>query len=271
MFREYLFVDEKRLDEYVSQINPSGSIVEKSKEWSAGLSLTGPSVGAKQNERVRALTSHEKTTLIQDHLTKNNSLRTQRPESEDEGPVFAFEKCSAIKVVVPRKAGEELGTPGFVFWLSPGPQYDKAPGMLCLLEDFELDDSPAISFHKASTYTVLQSLVFYTRRKMAETVLVTHIPNNPNPNPYASFEGKPASLTEYHNVQPFCWDFLTDYSTLLTRWGCLVSPSRKIETLYRIREYGRDSTNSWQVTTVFGYPIWIAADAEPFAAPDPAT
>jgi hypothetical protein len=259
MLKEYLFVDEKRLDVYASQVNPSRSVVEKTKEWSAGLSLTGPSVGAKQNERVLALTTHEKTALIQDHLVQNYSLLHQRPESDGEGPVFVLEKCSATKVVVPRKAAEELGTPGFVFWLSPGPQHDKPPGMLCLLEDFDLDDGPAITFRGASTYTVLQSLVFYTRKKMAETVFSTHIPNNSHPNPYTSFEGMPDSLEEYHNVEPFCWDFVTNFPTLLTSWGCLISPPRKIETLYRIREYGRDATNSWQVTTVFGYPIWITA------------
>jgi hypothetical protein len=266
MLTEYLFVDQKRLDTYASQISPAGTIVEKTKEWNAGLSLTGPSVGAKQTERVRALTAHEKTQLIQSHLVKNSSLREQRPVSEGEGPVFVLEKCSASKVVVPRKAAEELGALGFVFWISPGPQYDKPPGMLCLLEDFDLDDAPAISFRGASTYTVLQSLVFYTRKKMAGTVLGSHIPRKPNPNPFASFEGKPDSLAEFHNVQEFCWDFVADFTSLLTRWGCLVSPPRKIETLYRIREYGRDATNSWQVTTVFGYPIWITVDAELGAA-----
>jgi len=263
MLKEYLFVDEKRLDVYASQVNPSGGIVEKAKELSAGLDLRGPSVNAKQNERVRALTRQEKAALIQDHLVKASSLRHQRPDSDSQGSVFVLEKCSAAKVIVPRTTAEELGTPGFVFWLSQSHQHDKPPGMLCLLEDFDLDDGPAISFRGASTYTVLQSLVYYTRKKMTETVLGTYVPNDPHPNPYTSFEGKPSSLAEYHNVQPFCWDFVTDSRKLLTQWGCLVSQPRKIETLYRVREYGRDSTNSWQVTTVFGYPIWITADSEP--------
>jgi hypothetical protein len=84
------------------------------------------------------------------------------------------------------------------------PQYDKPMGMFCLLEDCDLDDGPAISFREASTYTVLQSRVFNMRRKMAETVLGNYIPNNPRSNPDASFEGKPDSLAEYHNVEPFC-------------------------------------------------------------------
>jgi hypothetical protein len=260
MLKEYLFVDQKRLDTYASQIKP-GAVVEKSKEWNAGLGLTGPNVSAKQTERVRALTTHEKTELIRTHLTSNSSLRLQRPDSDEEGPVFVIENTSATKAIVPRKAADELGIPGFVFWLSPGPQHDKPPGMLCLLEDLDLDDGPAISFRGASTYTLLQSLVFYTRKKMAETVLGSHVSNEPHPNPYATFDGKPDSLSEYHNVQEFCWDFITDFPPLLTRWGCLVSPPRQIETLYRIREYGRDSTSSWVVTTVFGYPIWITAVA----------
>ena len=62
-----------------------------------------------------------------------------------------------------------------------------------------------------------------------------------------------------HNVQKYAHDFSRDPVALLHGWGCLVRVARQIEVVYRIQEFGRDSADSWERVSVFGYPIWIIA------------
>jgi hypothetical protein len=131
--------------------------------------------------------------------------------------------------------------------------------MLCLLEDYRGDDERPVSFRQASTYTLLQSLIYYTRSQKLRTLLDEHVPNDPHPNSYARFDGKPASLAEYHNVRDHAYDFATSPVQLLSSWGCLQGSPRRVEVMYRIREFGRESAHSWERVTVFGYPIWITA------------
>ena len=116
-----------------------------------------------------------------------------------------------------------------------------------------------MSFRQASTYTLLQSLIHHTRSHHVETLLDDHVSNDPHPNPYARFDGKPDSLAQYHNVQKYTHDFSRDPVALLHGWGCLVRVARQIEVVYRIQEFGRDSADSWERVSVFGYPIWIIA------------
>ena len=130
-------------------------------------------------------------------------------------------------------------------------------GTLCLLEDFRRADEPPTNFRSASTYTVLQSLVYFAREQLRSTVMSLHIPDEPHPNPYAKFDSKLPSLAEYHNVKDYAWQFVTNPVQLLREWGCAISPPRDVEVLYRIREFGRDSSHHWERVTIFGYPIWI--------------
>ena len=241
MLTEYLFVDQKRLDAYASQINPAGTVIEKTREWDAGLSLAGPSVLAKQTERVRGLSQHEKVEVIRDYLVQGASLRLQRPDKA-EGPVFVLEKCLAMKVIVPRRTTERAGTPGFVFWLSRGSEHGK--GMLCLLEDPDPNDDRSREW-AGSAHSLLQSLVDSTWQRIAETVLG-------------------ARITSEHIPAEWILRFIGDPVSLVKSWGCLVSKERKIETLYRIRHYGLqwwDTCSSGIADSVFGYPIWITADS----------
>src|SRR5262249_51640615 len=152
------------------------------------------------------------------------------------------EACVAHRIIVPSNKVRP-DQPGFAFWLSPSVNNGRGSGALCLLEDSEREDGLPQSFARASTYTLLQSLVYYTRAKLRDTVLAPHLPNLPHPNAYANFDDKPASLAEYHNVEAYCSEFIRNFGDLLTNWGCEVSPGRRIETLYRIREFGRDSTS----------------------------
>jgi len=196
---------------------------------------------------------------IRDALKKDGDVRTVRPETEDDGPTFVHERCEAVKVVIPHAASRsDFKNPEFTLWLSDTPAGSRS-AMLCLLEDYRGDDERPVSFRQASTYTLLQSLIYYTRSRQLRTLLDEHVPNDSHPNRYARFDGKPASLAQYHNVHDYAYEFATDPVRLFTSWGCLPGASRSIEVMYRIREFGRDSAHSWSRVTVFGYPIWITA------------
>jgi hypothetical protein len=269
MLTEYLFVDEARLDSYASQLNPAGTVVEKTKELSAGLSLTGPKAEMKQSERVRQMTRHEKAELILNGLRAESSLFESRPESPQysydslEGikwlglKDFVFERCEASKVIVPAKAVEGYDTPSFVFWLSPSDTRDYSRNILCLLEDFRLDDRKA-QLVQASGYTILRTLVEYVHENLSDhnILLNDRLEDETPTHSFAPMRPSTPKADESTSDEGFLGEFLADYTNLFESWRCIVSRTRKIETLYRIREIGEECHSS---IGIFGYPIWITA------------
>jgi hypothetical protein len=174
--QEILYIDHQRFERYSAQAVPSLSKVEKTKELGAEFSITGPKASFDQKERVRTLTDFEKMTAILDALKKNGDLRSTRPESEDEGPVFVHERCKGVKVIIPHDASRgDFKNPEFTIWLSPGPEESRA-AMLCLLEDDRGEDARPVSFRDASTYTLLQSLFTTHALVNCEQFLTTTCP-----------------------------------------------------------------------------------------------
>lgn len=258
--KELLYLDRDRFERYSAQATPSLSKVEKTRELGAEFGITGPKASFGQKERVRSLTDFERMDEVLAALKKDSEIRAARPETEDDGPAFVHERCEATRVLVPYAASKgDFKNPEFALWLAPAPAESRS-AMLCLLEDYRGDDERPVSFRQASTYTLLQSLAHYTRSHQLRTLFDDHVPNDPHPNPYARFDGKPDSLAQYHNVEKFAYDFATNPVALLQSWDCLPGTARTIDVLYRIREFGRDSAHSWQRVTVFGYPIWIVAE-----------
>jgi len=254
--KEVLFVDDARLDRYAEQVNPSLTAIDKARKFGFELSITVPKAALGQEERPRAWTRFEKMNAVLEHLREQNDLRAGRPTDENEGPAFVHESCIATKIIVPYAAtAGDFKNPELGLWFSSADEFTGS--RLCLVEDFRDVDERPVSFKGASTYTLLQSLIAYTRSRSQTTLLDKYVPNEPHPNPYASFENKPPSSREYHNVKNFCYEFAMNPAALLGSWGCLVRTSCRIETLYRIREWGRDAANSWTTPSVFGYPIWI--------------
>jgi hypothetical protein len=257
--KELLYLDRDRFDQYSAQATPSLATIEKTKELAAEFSITGPRASFEQKERVRALTDFEKMNAIITALRTSADLRTARPETDDDGPAFVLETCEAVKVIIPYAArNDQDKSPEMVVWFA-APPAKSGSATLCLVEDYRGEDSRPISFRQASTYTLLQSLVHYGRSHRLRTRLDNYVPDDPHPNPYAKFDGKPDSLAQYHNVKDHAFEFSRAPAGLLREWGCLVSSGRQIEVLYRIREFGRDGAYAWERVTVFGYPIWITA------------
>lgn len=184
--KDILYLDRGRFDQYSAQAAPSLATIEKIKKLGAEFSITGPKVSFGQEERVRALTDFEKMDVIVAALKKEGDLRTTRPETEDEGPAFVIERCDAIKVVVPYALrGDDHKTPEIVLWFA-APVENSPSATLCLVEDYRGEDSRPVTFQGASTYTLLQSLVHYTRSNDLATVRDAHIAGNHSRRPTRS-------------------------------------------------------------------------------------
>jgi hypothetical protein len=110
---------------------------------------------------------------------------------------------------------------------------------------------------------VLASLVYNTRKEIDGSILNARLVHEPHPNPNAKFgtESHPWSLSEYHSVRDYIYDFATNPVELLRSWNCRIYPQRRINVVYKVREWGREAAHSWEKTTVFGYPIWILASS----------
>lgn len=255
---EYLFVDERRVAAYAGQITSSPHVTEKGQEVGLELGITGPKVSLKQPYTTRRRTIHEDVTLVSEFLTESSQMRRGRPHDESPSSKFVLERCVATRVSVPVAATTQK-IPAFNFWVSDPRSTESKLGTLVLLEDFAGDDAPPQSFLQLSTYTVLQSLVYFTRGLIERTALNEAFRYTPHPNPYANFDDKAPSLGEFHNVRAHIFEFLTNMEAFVRYWGCLVSTPRNVEVLYRVREYGREAGTTWHTLSVFGYPIWIIA------------
>jgi|GEM_PF-4056229 len=256
---EELFIDNKRLNSYIKQINGDTTYTDTNYKIGFELSFT-PKISAEAADNLRELSTKEKMNMLRDTLTASKKLKRERPVSESDKTEWIEEECTAFRVIVPNINKSSGNIPSFAFWISPNTDRNDKRGSLCLLEDFSFQDDKAISFQGFSTYTLLQSLVYYTREKMISTPLANTIPNEPHSNPFANFDNKPASLVEYHNVKSQAYDFINKTDEIIERWNCKIVKETKIKTLYRVREYGNDATSDWKKTTVFGYPIWIIKD-----------
>ena len=130
--KEILYLDRKRFDSYSAQAAPSLAKVEKTKEFGAEFAITGPKASFGQKERLRALTDFERMDLIVGALERDGDLRTNRPDTEDDGPAYVHEECEAVKVIVTHTASRgDFKTPEFVLWLSAAPGDRDPPGCAC--------------------------------------------------------------------------------------------------------------------------------------------
>ena len=203
--REVLYVDSGRLESYTEQLLPSPVTFDEVKHLKAELAITGPSAAFEQQVHARGRTTWEQFQVVLQRLKDAGALATNRSTVERDPPVFVREQCDALRVGVPSQKLRAGDTPVFAFWLSPQPAVACTASALCLLEDFRSTDSPPQSFYGFSTYTLLQSLIYFTRREISSTILARYI-SEPVPDEYALFKEKPASLVEYHHVREFAYD-----------------------------------------------------------------
>src|SRR5262245_8563708 len=126
VLREYLHVDEVRLNSYLEQISAT-STYDKVPSLKWGISSLGPSASGEQTRHLRPKTNHEKISELIDYLERQGYLGHTRPNqlhgSDQYLPEhdFVAEECDAVKVLVPRADHEMASAGGVVVWISEWP------------------------------------------------------------------------------------------------------------------------------------------------------
>jgi len=259
--QDLLFVDHRRLNHYAEIIAGSPTIIEKGRKFGVKFSITGIDVSAEQPETRRQRTTLENMATVRSYLEAHEELYKARPGKVSLDWLFVFEQCSLHKVEVPKIADGPNGAPKLTFWLSPAHERAQGKTSLCLLEDFSKSDGEVNSLiSHSSAYTILGSLIYYTRDRLEETYLGQAILDDSYLSRLAGFENTPSSMSNHHYIKDLCYEFIADPERLLRLWNCRVSAPRPVETLYRIRENGPDSKQANRIS-IFGYPLWIATAA----------
>ncbi len=260
MLDEELYLDTVRLNNYIERLFGTTETVDKTQKIGSEFALTGPKVTFGQDQRFRDLTNEEKISRFEDLLRRKNKMASLRPSERWGDTEFVLEHFEGIKIIVPQNAEPEKSSPAFVFWLA---LETEESGILCLLEDCRSDDDVPYNYARASTYTVLQSLIHFARSKVRKSILAHQIPDRDQPNTYAKVDKThpPSLFHEFHNVKDVLYDFVKSPLDLLREWGCIVSEPRKVYSLYRVREYGPEAAQSFTKVTTFAYPIYIYAEA----------
>jgi hypothetical protein len=190
------------------------------------VAITGPSAGLEETNKRQPKTTYEKVAELKALLAKRGELGSARPTGASES--FILERCHAVRVIVPKNANVGNQSPPLSFWISLG---DERHGPLCLFEGSGGDLENPYNYGRASTYTLLQSLVHFARRQRRSDVPDRFIPNDSHPNEYVKIdETHPPSLIEqYHNVTKghLDYDFVSDPLKILGAWGSAATRSRR--------------------------------------------
>ncbi len=265
--RDYLYIDETRLNSYISQISTI-STSQRSPTLKFGMSGTKPSISIDFSTQLREKTNHEKVCELVTYLEKSGHLSHERPaiiqESGDYVNVtdFILEECGASRILIPAE-GNESGKPGIVIWISEWPlerhsDFLRPPGLLCIIQDSTHDDTIHTAGFSHSSYTWLQALLYQLGQEMVATKLSSEYP-------------VPASgeyLFDIMRAQYYLRDDSDVFRPYPLEWlkqkGCILSENRRIEVLYRIRNLGGDEigtqNNSEDFTvSTFAYAIAIWA------------
>lgn len=254
--KEFLFVDEKRLNSYAEQIG-SPVTYDKVPIWSAELSLAGPKGGASQARHARLPTRSEKVDIILSHLVDNQLVINKRPGPMEIDATFVIEVCSATRVLVPAIDKSQRQSQDLILWISPPGEVKKnilhQTGLLCLLEDFRYSDNDGCAhWPDVSAYTLLTSVVRALQLDSRNTILV---------KPFQITDSENEQMNPYSAWRDYMPEFIANPVGTLEELGCIPGPSREIEVLYRVRELGHENFD-WNELhppriSVFGYPIYI--------------
>ena len=265
--RDYLYVDETRLNSYIEQIS-STSTFQRSPSMKFGISDSGPSISAELATKSREKTNHEKITELINYLDHNGHISHTRPALVHESgdyikiPDFVLEECDAYRILIPSTKDLETRA-GIVIWVSEWPLERNSnllcpPGLLCLIQDSTHDDTKYTAGFSHSGYTWLQSLLYQLSQEHIKTKLSEEYPLSP--------------IGDYQHDIMSAQDYIYNEGKLFRpyplRWlkekGCILSTSRRIETLYKVRNLGGDeigTENKQEDFTVstFAYAIAIWA------------
>jgi len=227
--KEYIYIDEKRLNTYFEQIS-SPVTYDKVPVWKASASLTGPKASVDQSRVSRQYTTHEKATLLLEYLKKNKQLSENRPGHWDTSPMFRLETFQATRFKFNTASPKIKNNEVLKMWISPRESICKRTGVsvdsnLYLLEDFPRDDGKEWNW---SSYSIFYAL----SKELIEEE--THFEN-------------PLSIDIYNNP-----------SSVLNKLDKQVGPPRLIKCLYRIRATFLESWDRPEEPAgIFAYPIFI--------------
>jgi len=264
--RDYLYVDEARLNSYLEQIGSTSTFCN-APSLKLSLSLSGPRVVAEQATQLRNKTIHEKTCELIKYLEGHGHLQYSRPalirsDHEDlELPDFVLEECEAFRILIP-SAEQSDSRSGIVMWVSEWTAERnlnalRPAGLLCVIQDSTYDDTRHRAGFSHSGYTWLQALLYQLHKEETKTELSTKYPLSA----LGEYTWDIMGFQDYLNNEVQL--FRPDPLHWLKEKGCVLSTSRQIVTLYRIRNLGSDeigTKNKQEDFTVstfaYGIAIW---------------
>ena len=272
--RDYLYIDQVRLDSYAEQIGEPAT-EKKRPEWKAEIGLTGPKITATQQTVSRPMTTNEKIERLLAHLTEIGAVANGSREYiasyarkyTKQPAVFVHETCDATRVRIPAREHLADVSRDLVVWVATYKrELNSAAGepvLVCLLQDLRDADEDVYDGGRDSAYTVLESLFFAVRREFSESVLSDALVSEDGSRATLTDDRLDAWLGAAELAAPFVQDPLATFEAL----GCRPSMPRNIEVLYRIREVGPEfgsyaaeaPTGGYPPVSIFGYPIFIAA------------
>lgn len=242
--REYLYIDENRLNAYVYQLRDPLSY-DKVPVLSAEFGLSGPVAKAQQTRAARAYTVYEQLEFLESQLRTNRQLVDNRwsgNNNVDTAP-FRVESCLACRVVVtdPASAGGDK-TALWVSRFDPKGRVGR-PTTLVLFEAVRSGDDPA---EFLSTYSWLVVLLM----KAAPTLFS---PANFTSSLERAIEaGRP--------MERLSAGFTDDpIGFLAGELRAQLLPERSIRTFYRVRSASvSDAPRAIPVAVTLAYAISIS-------------
>lgn len=243
---EYLYIDERRLNTYFQQISDP-QFYDKIPYLEANISLTGPKAKIGQTQYPRDFTTHEKIVKLIRHLKQNHDVYChEHYESKlDCTTPFHLETFQATRVFIPPNQNyQETLTEfnGIRLWISfqPNKTSEHNACTLYLLEDTRESDGEG-NVETISAYSSLHMLLHHYSPFLEWTII-----NESTFNFKSEIE------------------FLLNPIDFLSKLGAHVITTRKITSLYRLREVfyediviaNKDNTKENFIGAV-GYPIFI--------------
>jgi len=178
--------------------------------------------------------------------------------------LFIRDTLYSTKVKIPRLDSRSNESETISLWLSaansiPSKTRDFWPnryGMICLLEDYRGKDEQLYNGSCESAYSILESILFALGQVLDETVLGEHFsPQSPN----SSQEIKSRLDAWWRTPGKYMAKFVKNPSRMLRKMGCVVSRPRRIDSLFRVRDFGPEIGDNRGTMSIFGYPIFICS------------
>ncbi len=256
--REYIYIDERRVNSYAEQLHP-GKVIDKAPEWTAEVSIAGVKASGTQKSVPRDMTIHEKIQLVENSLTAAKPPLLCQLDSTYYYPMFSGESTRFVRgeMVAQRlrldgNVEEDTDARSIIVWGAAAPDQD--PGLIsnhslwrgvCLVEDFPRDDRAPLSA-RLSTYSAFAGLL----AAMSSEFLAA------NQHAHDLVETQSRSMGSLReDIMSLCSDpeiCGIDPVSILEGVGAKrIGGPRQISTLFHIRQY-----STWQT---LGYPIYITA------------